>query len=260
MILNLSEVKFNNNDIKNGVKIPKKLDEHLAHFIGIHLGDGHLNKKPQDYRMCYNGHYVNEYEWYDTYLTKLVKLLFNKEVKLSKGHNTIQIVFSSKAIHFFLNGVCQLPIGAKKNCDVPNIIKNANMTIKRAFLRGMADTDFSLVFKNRHKKFNYYPVIDHQTSNKKVNDSIIKLLLDMGFKVHHGERMKKRRDKAYQSYYFQINGKKGLKKWMDEIGFTNSNQLTKLEVWKKFGHLPPKTNIKDRIAILDGKKIIDSHV
>ncbi len=258
MKFDLSKVEFNKNDIKNNTKIPPRLNEKLAHFIGIHLGDGHLNKKVHDYRMYYNGHFINEFEWYHSFLTNLIYELFNKKVTPSKGHNTIMIVFSSKAIHSFLNKVCELPIGSKSNCDVPDIIKESNKNIKRAFLRGLADTDFSLVFKNRHKNINYYPVIDHHTPNKKLSKSIVDLLLNLGFNIHSGERLMKREDKFHKSCYFQINGVKALEKWMREIGFTSNNQLTKLKVWRKFGFLPPGTNIKDRINMLNGKKDIKS--
>lgn len=256
MKFDLSKVEFNNNDIKNNIKIPEKINEKLAHFIGIHLGDGHLNNRTHDYRMYYNGHYVNEFEWYHSFLANLIYELFNKKVTPYKGHNTIMIVFSSKAVHSFLNKVCGLPAGSKSNCDIPEIIKKSNKNIKKAFLRGLADTDFSLVFKNRHKNINYYPVIDHQTPNKRLSNSIIDLLLDLGINVHSGSRLMRRHDKLHQSNYIQINGVKRLEKWMEEVGFTSNNQLTKLKVWRKFGFLPPGTNIKDRIDILDGKQDI----
>jgi hypothetical protein len=62
--------------------------------------------------------------------------------------------------------------------------------------------------------------------------------------------MQRRYDKVHASYYFQINGIKALKKWMKKIGFTNPNQVTKIKVWNKFGFLPPKTNIQDRMRML----------
>ena len=146
-------------------------------------------------------------------------------------------------------------MGSQNQVAVPKMLID-NADTKKAFLRGLADTDFSLVFKNRHKNVNYYPVIDFQTSNKVLCDSLVSLLEFMGFDIYSNQRMKKRKDTAYQSYYFQINGIKAFKKWMGEIGFTNDNQLTKVRVWKKFGFLPPNTTINDRMAILKGEKDI----
>ncbi|MBW2994848.1 hypothetical protein KY312_00710 [Candidatus Woesearchaeota archaeon] len=248
--LDLGKVEFSRNDCKIGIKIPKLLDEKLAHFLGIHIGDGHLTRINHGYRMLYNGHYINEFEWYNTYLAKLIYKLFNKKTIVTNGHNSIQIVISSKAIHSFLNKACGLTIGPKANCDIPDMIKESTIFNKRAFLRGLADTDFSLVFKNRHKNINYYPVIDHQTSNGILNSSLVDLLRLMGFKVYSNKRLKKRGNTAYQSYYFQINGIRAFNKWMKEIGFTNYNQLTKIKIWQKFGFLPPNTNINDRLAML----------
>lgn len=258
MNFDLSKIEFNKNDIKNNTRIPKELDEKLAHLIGIHLGDGHLTKAAKNYGVSYDGHYINEYRWYHNFLAPLVHDLFNRRVTPIKGHNTIRILFSSKAAHSFLNKICGMPLGPKKNCDVPRIIKKSNKNIKRAFLRGLADTDFSLVFKNRHKDINYYPVIDHHTPNKKLSDSIIDLLSDLGIKVHSGRRLMRRSDKYHKSNYIQINGVERLEKWIKEIGFTSNNQLTKLEVWKKFGFLPPGTNIRDRIDMLNRRINIES--
>jgi hypothetical protein len=257
MNFDLSKIEFNKNDIKNNTKLPKKLDKKLAHLIGIHLGDGHLTKAPKNYGIAYDGHYTNEYKWYHNFLAPSIYNLFNRKATPIKGHNTIRILFASKAIHTFLNKICGLPLGTKKDCDIPFIIKEADLKFKGAFLRGLADTDFSLVFKNRHKDINYYPVIDHNTSNNILSRSIIHMLSDMGINVHSGSRIVKRYDKSHKSYYIQINGIKRLKKWMDKIGFTSYNQLTKLEVWKNFGFLPPGTNITDRLNILNRKKDIN---
>ena len=253
MKLEISSIDFSKNDIKNEIKLPKTLNKDLAHFLGIHLGDGHLQKGKYNYRAYYNGHWINEYEWYNDYLSKLILKLFNKEVYPSKGHNSVQMVICSKAIHSYLNKVCNLPIGSKKDCDIPDIIKHASPQIKKSFLRGMADTDFSLVFKNRHKKINYYPVIDYGTPNKTLRDSIVTILEELGFQVHCGDRIQVRKGKRHSNSYFQINGTKALEKWMKEIGFTNFNQLTKYWVWQRQGHLPPKTNVNDRIKILKKK-------
>jgi len=258
MKLDSSKIEFSRNDEKRKVRLPPKLNHSLAHFIGIHLGDGHLRRCNTDYGMYYNGHFINEYAWYHNYLSKLIQSLFNIETKPKKGHNTIEILFRSKAVHSYLNKICGLPIGPKSNCDIPQIIKNSSYKIRKHFLLGLADTDFSLVFKNRHKDINYYPVIDFATSNKLIRDSIVDLLKSLGFSPYVNDRIGIRNNKHHKSYYFQINGIKAFEDWMRKIGFTNNNQLTKIEVWRKFGHLPPKTTIQDRIAFLKGSIDINS--
>ena len=42
MKLDLSKIKFSNNDIRNRVRIPNILTPKLAEFIGIMVGDGHV--------------------------------------------------------------------------------------------------------------------------------------------------------------------------------------------------------------------------
>ena len=255
-MLDTSKVEFSNKDMKDKIILPSKLDDKLSHFLGIHMGDGCLSRQNKGYRLCYDGHYINEFDWYYTYLSKLIKSIFNKDVVPIKGHNSIRISFDSKAIHSFLNKVCGLPAGPKDKCAVPEMIMKAAPSIQKAFLRGMADTDISLVFKNRHKNINYYPVIDYQTCNKELQSSLIRILQSMGFKVYFNSRMKKRKNRYYLSHYFQINGLEAFNKWNSEIGFTSYNQLTKIKVWKKFGFLPSNTTIKDRLDFLECKKDI----
>ena len=91
MKLNISQVEYSKHDIENNTRIPTHLSPKLAHFIGIHLGDGHLTKTKWDYREHYNGHFINEKWWYDTYLSKLIKDLFNKNMHTRSRNNTIKV-------------------------------------------------------------------------------------------------------------------------------------------------------------------------
>jgi len=146
-----------------------------------------------------------------------------------------------------------LPIGPKRDKDIPIIIKEANMEIKRAFLRGLADTDASLTFRKGRRRRNSYPVIDYRTQSLIAHNSILKILRELGFTFHEGRYLSRRNDKIHPINYFQLNGRKQLAKWMQEIGFTNPNQVTRYEVWQKFGFLPPRTTIIDRRKMLNEK-------
>lgn len=254
--LDISKIEFSKNDIKRGIKLPDKLTIDLAHLIGIHLGDGCLVNRKHGNRISYNGHFINEHIWYENYLSPLILKLFNLDIKPRKGHNSVEITLHSKARYNFLDKVCGLPSGSKENCNIPKIILNGNIQIKKIFLRGLADTDFSLVFKNRHKNINYYPVINYESPNENIHVFCKHTLESLGFNLYSNNRNRFRNNKKLHSFYFQINGVIAFRKWMDEIGFTNDNQLTKIKVWEKYGFLPAKTNINDRIAILNGKKEI----
>ncbi|NQV91711.1 hypothetical protein HQ489_04520 [Candidatus Woesearchaeota archaeon] len=176
--LDLSKVEYSHNDKRLGIKVPEFLTEELAYFLGFHVGDGYMKLKVRknkwDYHMLYGGHQINEYQWYLEFIKPLIKRLFNKEVKLTRcSKNTVIIEIRSKAILTFLHNSCDIPFSPKLNIKIPSPVLNSKIEIKRAFLRGIADTDFSLVFKKGGK----YPVINHTTNSKSLHVSLSKLLI-----------------------------------------------------------------------------------
>ena len=255
MKFDLSNLTFSNYDKKINIRIPNVLDDKLAYFLGIQVGDGFLKKIVRkgkiDYLISYDGHKINEFEWYTFTIKPLIKKLFNKNVKVRKTTTgTVKIYFRSKAVFTFLNKYCGITQSPKHKITIPFIVFNSNKKIKRAFLRGLADTDFSLMFKKRKEKA-FYPVIDFNTNNEILQKSTKRLLEELGFKVHSGHRIKPRRNKMHDSYYIQISGRTHLIKWMKEVGFGSSNHMTRYLVWLKLGYLPANTNIIGRHELLE---------
>tara|TARA_Y100000034_G_C6885891_1_gene406773 strand:+ start:285 stop:1139 length:855 start_codon:yes stop_codon:yes gene_type:complete len=252
--LNLSKVEFSNNDIKLGIKVPTHLTEDLAYFLGFHVGDGHMNiqrrKHAVDYRLQYDGHQINEKVWYVNFIKPLIFKLFNKNlaVKFPKD-STVQIYFRSKAVLTFLHNCCGINLGRKTEMGVPLIIYNSSNNVKSSFLRGLADTDFSLVFKKGGK----YPVISHNTSSEVLHKDLCIMLQDFGFKFYSATGFNKRKNKTHLTHQIQINGRKALQNWLNLIGYSSYNTITRYLVWKETGFLSPGTDINDRIKILKEK-------
>ena len=146
----------------------------------------------------------------------------------------------------FLHNVCGISFSPKRNIDIPELIKSSSTEIKKYFLKGLADTDFSLVFK----KDGSYPVISHNTCSFPLHNSLKVLLLELDFKFNSITRNRLRLNKSYISYQIEICGKNNLSKWMKTIGFSSYNTLTRYDVWNKTGHLDSRTNLIDRLAIL----------
>lgn len=253
--LDISEIEFSKNDLIRGVIIPKELTLELAYLLGFQMGDGYLKairrNSTVDYLICYDGHKINEWQFYEEYLRPLLKKLFNVNVKLVEGNKTVRIYFRSKAALTFLNLTCGVPLSPKKDMKIPYIILQSSQEMKAAFLRGLADTDFSLVFK---KKGNY-PVIDHGTNDSTFHESIKQLLSELGFTFYSKSFETMRNNTKCITYRVNINGKKNLSRWMNIVGFLSNNTLTRFYVWKEIGHLPNGTTINDRITLLKENNI-----
>ena len=246
MKLDMSNVIFSNNDVHNAIRLPREMTTDLAYLLGVQLGDGYLKKLCRgttvDYRICYDGHSINDKSYFELVLRKVIKVLFNKDVNIfTTTTGTVQISFRSKAIFTFLNQCCGVHESPKIDLPVPAVILQSSETIKRAFLRGLADSDFSLTFKKRVKTADY-PVIYYQTSCQALYSDTRRLLTDLGFNATGGYRKNKRYERVYYAYYLQISGRKQLDKWMKEVGFLSFNHLSRYETWKKLGRLPTSLN------------------
>jgi len=77
MKIDISCVEYSRNDQRIGIKIPGILNSELAHFLGIHIGDGHLSIQRRgttvDYYMAYHGHKSDEANWYFQFLAPLFR-------------------------------------------------------------------------------------------------------------------------------------------------------------------------------------------
>ncbi len=266
MKLDLSKVEFSKKDLLRKIRIPEVLTPQLAHLIGVHLGDGSMvhNKENYDYWVSYSGNLTEEYDWYMTYLIPLIKKLFNIDCKIQEDRRVkrsmIRIYFRSKSILTFLNKAIGLPLGNKYGHTIPQSIIKSDKKIKINFLKGMADTEFSLSFKSKGKKgIHKYPTITYGTSSIPLAKDINSMLNYLGFDTHaRFNFIAYRYEVPHIANYITINGYKRLELWMKKIGFTSPKHLTKYQIWKKFGFCPPHTNIIQRKAILSGGLDINS--
>jgi len=261
MKLNFSKIERSNRDLSRKIRVPKKLTLELAHLMGIQLGDGSMvfNEKNYDYWVGYSGHLTEEFGWYMDYLAQLLNGLFNICVSIQEDRrpkrSMIRLYFRSKAILTFLHGVLGLPLGDKKGHGIPQIIKNSNLKIKQNFLKGLADTEFSIRFSNKTKDGKHkYPVISYGAASTLLAKEVNNLLKEFGFKTYSKFNISiKLNNKYFTTNIIYLNGKGNLKKWFKLIGFTSPKHLTKYKVWKRYGFCPPKTTLKQREQILKGK-------
>lgn len=251
MNFNLSDITLSKNDIKRGVKLPVKVTKELAEFIGIMIGDGHLgyykgiNRKGHKY-VTYQIKIAGSKreENYAQHIQNLFGQLFGVTLCYAKepGEATILRKYS-RGIMEFLNKKCGIPLNNKCSIvKIPTIIKNNNKNIQFAFLRGLADTDYSVTFKNRTKKGHNYPVITGGFKSQRLVNDIEELYREMGFKycVLYNQRRYDKREKSYSTINcIYLNGKENFRKWMKEIGFSNNKFQKKTTKWFTEGVCPP---------------------
>lgn len=260
--LDVSRIKLSNLDNRRELKLPEKLTPELAEDIGIMVGDGHICKSVgSDYEIGIDGHIVTDRLYIKNHVKKLKKSLFGLDFVYSEtlSINTCKIRCRSKNLVNFYNHVIGLPLGSKHDINVPKIIMNANVKIKRAFLRGLVDTDMTLVFKKMGKDVLHYPVIKMGTSSKNLVLDAKKALENIGFGPAvccDLDGYQNKLKKTYTTHQLYLHGKKNLEKWINDIGFNNPKNILRYNLWKKQGYSLPSDQIE---KIMSGPEGIRTH-
>jgi len=234
------------------------MDGKFAELCGIIAGDGHLgrvvnsaNSKRNDYIITISGNKTEDLEYYN-HVSSLFHDVFNKKLCLRIAHDElVMYAHSKRVLEQFENA--GITVGKKaKTVFIPKIILNDEV-YSRAFLRGLADTDFSMTFKKAGRKFHSYPKIVAELASRQIIEDIKIILQRIG--INYLEYFIDRQTNFghKQTYRIEILGKKNLQVWMNLVGFKNPKHLTKIKVWEKCGYCPPFTTILERKKILEGK-------
>lgn len=128
------------------IKFPR-LDEKLAEFIGVYLGDGTITK----YFVKISGDKRYDIPYF-FYLSALVSELFGVSAKIrkDKGRNTVNLIVQSKKVCSYLNKNFNIKYGHKirnKSRIPKKILKDKKLSV--ACMRGLIDTDGSISRRGR---------------------------------------------------------------------------------------------------------------
>jgi len=252
MKFDLSGIEMSKRDVIAGLKFPELLTEELAEFIGIMLGDGHLGhytgkngcgRNYVNYQVNIAGN-KSENE-YLNHVMNLFYSLFHIKLHYTKdtSFNAIILRKNSKGILQFLNKICGVPLNHKTNIiEIPEIIKNSEDDIKCTFLRGLADTDFTVTFQNRTNKGHNYPVIKGGFKSRKLVEDLEILYPTLGFRycvVYNLKARDKRKQEHNTINCIYLNGRKNFEVWINRIGFSNPKFKRKVNKWLVDGICPP---------------------
>jgi len=219
----------------------------LAYETGVHLGNGCLYTNPNHgtYRIEFSGDSVNDKEFYSEILPKIIWKLYkvNPKIYKKKNENTILVVINSKKIvQQKIN--LGIPVGNKLNLkEVPTWIQN---NLIKYFIRGLADTDFSVSFKRNRKGINCEPRIEYFTNNEVLGNFVFTNLRKFSFKPSFEKTFRK----GFKELRIRMYGKKMLNRWMRIIGFSNPKHLTKILVFQKLGYCPKMLTTQERTNLL----------
>jgi len=231
-----------------------EINPELSEFMGIMVGDGNIYYSPakRTYRFVITGHSKNDFSYLTEHVANLIFKLFGKKPSIWKYKKKMAIglaLYSRKIIDFLLS--LGLKSGKKsQNAEIPAVILDGSKEIKARFLRGLADTDFCITFRNSRKR---YPVIIGNTSSRTLACQIKELLMEFSITSSIYERKPWGFSKVKQ-YQISCYAMRNFNLWMENIGFSNVNHLSKILVWKLLGKYPTCSNLNERLIILNNSK------
>jgi len=250
-----------------GVVLPTKMTEELAEETGIHIGDGMMNIYPQtekpntfNYVVKVSGNKDDDKVFYDSYLSQLILKVYRRNVKpkLLKW-NEYGIRFQSKSIVLFKYRIMGLPLGKKLQLSgIPKLIKDSNDRILLACIRGIFDTDFSIIFQKSSSGIYNFPRIACVMTNKGIILDLLTILKEnFSINVRSQFDKKAKSSNGNEIIYHKliINGSE-IEDLLRLVKPKNPHHISRYLVWKSFGSLEPKSTFSQRINKLTAEKII----
>lgn len=212
------------------VKIPNKLDQKLAEFIGIYLGDGHL--APGSYEISVVGGRTTDKIYVSKFVSNLMKNLFSVTPRITYFKTTkgMKCYFNSKIIFDFLINKHNLYSGRKINPKIPSKIFKDKLLLK-ACVRGLMDTDGGV-----HKHHKKSIQLKFDSRERTLILSVNKALLQLGF----NPRRSNNKTRKVQTLY--LFGEQ-VEKYFDKIGSSNPKNKLKFNMWKENGIMPKNSEI-----------------
>ena len=212
-----------------------KLTKELAEFLGILIGDGYLDLARN--RVIITGNIKKDKLYLSNYVKNLIENLFQVKTIFWKQEN-------KGAYYLCLNSVKIISKLKELNLEktsIPSIIMRSNKNMKANFLRGLADTDFTIYFKKgKNRKLHSYPVICSTFNSKFLVSKIKSLLSELGIRANIYAQKRYIANKFYNQYDIQIYGRKNLDIWLKNIGFNNARIFKKINLWRRQGFCKPQ--------------------
>lgn len=203
----------------------KIISSHECELIGAIIGDGHIHMKNSKYYVGITGHIKNDKDYFNK-LSELIYKIWDKNPQIKNRAYGLRLRFYSKEIVLRLINKFELPFNYGKcyRVKIPKkIAKDWNLS--KHTIRGIVDTDGSIFTANKPGSPNY-PSIEITTTSKALARQLKELLEYRGFRVAKIWSYKSKTSKN-QAYKVALNGRKNLKKWIEEIGFSNPYKLNR---------------------------------
>ena len=212
-----------------------KLNEGLAEFVGAFIGDGCMSRyyvqKEKRWRtaVLLTGHWNKDSSYYIEEIKPVLEMNLGVSVRVyhRKDDDTVRcFVNGRKTIDFLRN--LGFSFGEKSSkVTIPETIFS-NPSLNLSCLRGIFNTDgsvyrrYSKQYKNHHRFYSQYKVIQFSSKSKKLLEQIKKVLISFNI---NSNAITPNRD----SYSLRINSQQEIDKFVHLIKFNHKYHISRLE-------------------------------
>jgi len=194
------------------------LDEDMAEFCGVIMGDGNIWTNGRRYEVTITGSPKDRP--YMDFLEGLVKRKITKPYYRIRGRG-LRLTIYSKKFFMFLTQDLGMESGIRKSRGgIPSAI-SADERLACRFIRGFFDTDGS-VFTSKKPGIPDYPTIEITNENKMILFQIIGILETNGITTTF-------RNSNSGTCKLALHGKKMMVGWFRLIGSSHPRKLAKME-------------------------------
>lgn len=238
-----------------------KTNNDFAELLGAFIGDGWIESRGSGFYIL--GNPIEDKEYHNLIIKPLFEKVFKVKAKIRhfKQWRAYGVyTYSKKIISLAIKNGFQK--GKKAHCVViPERLLTANTKFLISIVRGIFDTDGSFYCKRGYskydnyfrKRFHCYPKIEIVSISPTLLNQVNSIL--NGVKIESivrlgnaGGLINNRLCKP--SFRLTIYKQAAIIKFFDVIRPNNPRHITRYKIWRKFGFLPPKTNINDRKKML----------
>jgi len=216
------EIANNNLRNKYHFDFEVKLDDDLCELIGAFIGDGFTNRYGNSYTIQFVGNATLDSEYMSERLYGIIKKIsLDSNPLLFKKDNFIRLTVHAKEFYELLTKRFGLKAGKKVySVTIPlEIMNSKERSHANACIRGIFDTDGTVFYDKRKSYKEPYIRMGLHMESKELIKQVHKLLNDQGIRSTVTADFKR----------LQINGVHECKKFVKEIGFSNSRNLNKIK-------------------------------
>jgi len=237
------------------------INSEIAEILGAFIGDGWIENDKDG--LYITGSPTEDKLYYDNHLAPLFSKYFECVKPKSFPYWRVYGIASYKKEIIDKCVTLGFQAGPKSLvAEIPKKILNCdNKKVMKAVIRGIFDTDGSFWCEKSRAKtsskwkrtHNYHPELRITSCSIRLLEQIQYLLnkLNLESKIaQKGKKGFKNGRNIHDSYALNIRKIEEIEKWFKIIGTNNPRHKTRYDVWRKLGHLPPKTTINDRLNLL----------